>query len=421
MALVTRAQKAVHVRWAVAVGGAEEAIPVRLVIVHIALGHISAADAHFAVRAGRQLLAPLIEHAHLDAVAIADRAGLARAGRQRVGRHLVRCLGHRVRLEHGRLKRLLKCAECGCTERRGAGTHKAQIRQGVGPWRVQQDLVDRRHRRVPVGAMVHELVPERARAKPRRQHDAAAGKQRGEQAAEQAVHVEERHHNERLIGRTQLVRLLDVVHRRRQVPVRQRHRLGPAGGAGRVQHQRRVLRVRLLLGAVRERLPVLVHELHLRVLHVEHDLGHAHTLGAARAHRGLGSITHLAATQRPGRYHEQLGLCIVQVEAHLALLVVGVQWRGNEPLRRRRKEHADKLGAVDKAAADRGATRNAAAGDLALQLGGARLQLCVGELELVAGGARHLERDRIELAALAAEQLGVERGHCGVSSCAPAH
>ena len=57
----------------------------------------------------------------------ADRSGLARGRRQRVGRHLVRRLGHAVGLEHRRAERRLEIVHDLRRQRRAAGSDEAQL------------------------------------------------------------------------------------------------------------------------------------------------------------------------------------------------------------------------------------------------------------------------------------------------------
>ena len=66
----------------------------------------------------------------------------------------------------------------------------------------QQQLVQRRHRRVPGHAVIARDAPERQRAELRRHDDRAAGGERRQRRRHQAVHVEQRHHAQRhVVGR----------------------------------------------------------------------------------------------------------------------------------------------------------------------------------------------------------------------------
>lgn len=82
--------------------------------------------------------------------------------------------------------------------------------------------------------VVDDVLPELGGSKAAVHNHRAPGRQRGEQSGDEAVHVEQRHDEQRPVVRRQLVGPLDVVQRARQVLVRQQHALRAGGRARRV-------------------------------------------------------------------------------------------------------------------------------------------------------------------------------------------
>ena len=127
----TREEEVAVVVEAPLVAGAEpplrrERLGVGRVVVEVPFRHVGALDADLADLALRQLGAGGVEDrdAHA-ALRLADGAGLARAALgQRVGRHLVRGLGHRVGLEDGHLFLLLAVVWVGGGRKEGRGTRE---------------------------------------------------------------------------------------------------------------------------------------------------------------------------------------------------------------------------------------------------------------------------------------------------------
>ncbi len=157
--------------------------------------------------------------------------------RQRLTGRLVRGLGHPVRGQQRRAERALQRPLRGRVEGSTAAAHEPQghdLRARVLARRpVQEDLVDGRDRGEPRGGHGPHVVPERVRREPsplRQQHASAAG-QGGQECREQPVTVEERHHRDRRVVRSQLVGGADAPHGGGHVGVRQRDHLGPVGGA----------------------------------------------------------------------------------------------------------------------------------------------------------------------------------------------
>ena len=74
----------------------------------------------------------------------------------------------------------------------------------------EQQLMQRRHRRVPRHAVIARDAPERQRTELRRHDDGAAGRERRERGRDEPVHVKQRHHAQRHVVGRQRVRARDV-------------------------------------------------------------------------------------------------------------------------------------------------------------------------------------------------------------------
>ena len=250
---------------------------------------------------------------------------------QRVGRHLVRRLGHAVGLEHRRAECRLEIVHDLRRQRRAARPDEPELGGAGGRRRArldarQQQLMDGRHRRVPGRAEFLGGGPERQRVELARHDDRAARRQGGQRRGDQAVHVKQRHHAQRDVARAESVAARDVAGRDRQVGVRQRHALGPAGAAARMQNQRdivdrcrrhRVGRV-LNCGPACGRGPADAHR--PRRVHRDRQDRDAIAGGAP----GL--------VEPVGRQQQHLGVGVVEIEAELLFLVARIE-------RRRRADH----------------------------------------------------------------------------------
>ena len=163
--------------------------------------------------------------------------------------HLVRSFRHSVGFEHGRakdgfhplrhLRRQRRAARPYETQRFGARRPLVAL-----PDPGKQKLVHSGYRGVPSGAIVPHRPPKRERIEARRNDHRTAGVESRQRRGHQSMHVKQRHHGERNIGRTKVIGGGDVLHRSRQVAMLQRHALGPAGATARVQDQRDVIRSR---------------------------------------------------------------------------------------------------------------------------------------------------------------------------------
>ena len=116
----------------------------------------------------RQVAALRVHDADLHVGPRPDRSGLARRRRQRIGRHLVRGFGHAVRFEHRRAERRFQIVHHLRRQRRAARADEAQRLGARRPalrrlGAREQQLVDRRHRRVPGDAVIARDAPERQR------------------------------------------------------------------------------------------------------------------------------------------------------------------------------------------------------------------------------------------------------------------
>ena len=74
-------------------------------------------------------------------------------------------------------------------------------------------------------------------SQPRGADDARAGCKRGEQRADEAMHVEERHHAEAAIALRQLERRADIASRRAEIGLRKRNDLRPRRRSRRLQDE----------------------------------------------------------------------------------------------------------------------------------------------------------------------------------------
>ena len=102
--------------------------------------------------------------------------------------------------------------------------------------------MDRRYGRVPRWLELLQPAEETRRVEARRAYQAGAGGHGGQQCADQAMDMEERHHAQAAVGGSQSQRLPDVSRRGRHVPVGQRNPLGPGRGPRCMQNQGDVVR-----------------------------------------------------------------------------------------------------------------------------------------------------------------------------------
>ncbi len=98
-------------------------------------------------------------------------------------------------------------------------------------------LMDRGHCREPGGLQVAQCAEEALRRESAFADDARASRDRGEQVADQAMHVEQRHHVEAPVACIERERGCDRSSRGKQVGMGKRHELGSRRRARGVQHQ----------------------------------------------------------------------------------------------------------------------------------------------------------------------------------------
>ena len=169
--------------------------------------------------------------------------------RQRVDGHLVARLGHAVGLQHRHAevrldpRHQLRARARSCRSARSAA---ARRRRPAALDPLEQHLVERRAGGEPGDAGARRAAARTRCGAKRARHDHACrpptsgAKRRGDEA----VHVEERHRAVRHVVGAEAVVRGDRPRGGHQVAVEQRHLLGPAGGAARVQEQRDVVRLR---------------------------------------------------------------------------------------------------------------------------------------------------------------------------------
>ena len=326
----------------------DERALVRLGIVLVPRRDVGAADHDFADVPARHDDAVLVHDRDFRSGGNADRPRASFARRQRVRRHLMRGLGHAVRLDDGASKRALQFLHHLRRERRGRRSDEpkaAALHLVAMPRRTRQDrLVHRRDGRVPGRPHLIQPVEEAKRVEPRRAEDLRACAERCQNGSHQTVDVEQRHDVQADVVGGQLQGSADVARGGGDVPVQQRDELRARSGSGCVQHQRDVVafgkptlegaRAVLHHGAQRERAGAL--------LAVRDQLDHRDVqLRGDRARRRI----------EPALDHERLGMQIGEVELELVGGEAAAERRG----RRGRSDGHERcgcLGSVGKHEAD---------------------------------------------------------------------
>ncbi len=186
--------------------------------------------------------APLVvENTYYGSCCTPDRAGLAATGTRRVACHLVRCLRHPVCLDHRYSEDRLELLEHPWWKRGRGGTYEAEagLLDGllVRPRSREDALVHCRNCRVPGWARLAKPRIEALGMKSRRADKAAPRPHRGERGSNETVDMEQRHHVQTAVGRSQLECGGHVLRGGTQISVRQGHQLRARGRSGRVKHQ----------------------------------------------------------------------------------------------------------------------------------------------------------------------------------------
>ena len=236
----------------------------------------------------------------------------------------MRGLRHPVGLDDRHGEQLRQAVEHRSRQRRRRRPDEAQARRAAGLGRAgQHHLVHGRHGRVVGGAEVVQPAVELEGVEARRGHHAAAGRERCQQAGHDPVDVEERHDRQRAVRRGEVQRRGDVLRRRGQVPLAERHDLRPRRRAGRVEHERFVVgrrsgrfgsRRTVRSGGRAGSRPGGDLEVDRQAATAEPDDRRLRRRGGQRGRR--------AAVR-----HERRGAEVVQVEAELLLAVLRVQRR----------------------------------------------------------------------------------------------
>ena len=227
------------------VAGAEPAVGeggrVGVGVVLVAVDHRGALDGHLAALPRGQDAVVAVENGQLDAGGDPHRPGLGHRRRQRVGAHLVGGLGHAVGLDHRRSEQPDQFLQHRLGQRRRRRAHEPQARLegrvAVAGRPCDHHLVHGRHRGVVGRVQLGELGEEPEGVEALGAGHRAAGRQRGQEPGQQPVNVEQRHHLQRPVGRGQGQRLGDAGSGAGQVPLAERHDLGPRRGPGGVQDQ----------------------------------------------------------------------------------------------------------------------------------------------------------------------------------------
>ena len=226
----------------------DESLEVCRRVVFITGGYVVATDHDLAHGAGWQQFTATAHDGDLRPGGEPNRAGDAPGGRQRAAGHLVRSFGHAVRLDQ-------RCAENAFDFRNHLRRHGRRRRAneaqrmcgnhlGVAGRTAQDGLVHGRHCGVP-GWLAFTHPGEKAQGiEARRAKDLAANRHRRQQAGDQSMDMEQRHHMELPVLRRELQGVADITCRGAQVGLCQRHDLGPRRGARGMQYQCHIIRLR---------------------------------------------------------------------------------------------------------------------------------------------------------------------------------
>ncbi len=152
------------------------------------------------------------------------------------------CLRHPVRLEQRHAVHVLEALHQRRGHRRAARTCEAECRRrDLRGLLVEDHLVQSRAGGEPRHPVSARLPPEALRTEPSGHNRRPARRERAEHRGDEPVHVEERHRHIGHVARSERVMGGDRSRRGDQVPLQQRHLLGPARRAARVQEQRGVV------------------------------------------------------------------------------------------------------------------------------------------------------------------------------------
>ena len=237
IALVSRAEPAVG-----------EGLPVRVRVSLVAREDVRPAYGNLADLAGREKHAFVVEHCDLRPCGAPDRAPLALVRRQRVHGHLVRGLGHSVRLEHGRVEEVFERVAHERRQRGRGGADEPELSRARArrPGALQDGHVHRGNGRVPGRTAGLEPRHEPERVESRCADDGRAGRDGRQHGRDEAVDVEERHDRKAAVLRGELECSGNGAGRRAEVPFRQRDELRTRGRARGVEEQSRLRPVRAL-------------------------------------------------------------------------------------------------------------------------------------------------------------------------------
>ncbi len=236
--------------------------------------------------------------------------------------------------------------------------------------------MDGGHGGVPVGGVGGKVGPEVGGGELGGHDHGTAREERGQEAAEEAVDVEEGHDEHGAVGRGELVGLLDIPHGPGQVAVGEGHDLGAGGGAAGVEDEGGVLGLGLQDGLLGLALEL------AELLHVEGDF----FLGVIPVGLGDGGIEPLrgldgGALALVGALGDQNDgrLDVLDVELELVLFVGGVQGGGDATLPRGGQERDDELVRVDGCDGDGRPLGDADGGELLLERGHLGDEVPVGD------------------------------------------
>ena len=215
-------------------------------MVQVARRDAGAAHRNFALLPGEHGGAIGVEDDDLRAAGLTHRPGTLCAPLDRVARHLVRCLGHAVGLDHRRVEQGFELAQRRRRQgRRGRAHEPETVLRCVLSIQMslrQHRLVDGGHGGGPGRTELRDVLKEAWAVKTCGAHDAATAGDGRQQCAHQPVDVEQRHHVQATIGVRQAQVRGDGARRSEQIGFAQRHEFRSRRGARSLQQQRNSVR-----------------------------------------------------------------------------------------------------------------------------------------------------------------------------------
>jgi hypothetical protein len=290
--------------------------------------------------------------------------------------------------------------------RGGSAAEQERIRRSMGNRltklrRAREDrLVHGGDRRIPGRTEPFEPVKERGRLETGHAGEAAAGVDRREDRADEAVNVKQRHDPEATVRSGQPQRFRDVRRGSVEIGMGQRHHLGARGRPRGVQDQGDITRLR---GAARpgtRHIRAGQRERPGRLVDMRHQLNNPNPA----------LMGNLARRRRePGRYNQRLRLDAVKIEVEFTGTIGGIE-RGADGRYRYREEACGHLGTVGEHDGDAITTPDT----VALQYRGDALDLVLQSRigHRLAVGGQQYRRSRCQPSAVPQQLTDTKFGRC---------